>query len=177
MMPLPVKFFTGILYTDENLLLIAKDKLIQNFGKIDLESSSFDFEFTDYYKNEMGENIKRIFYSFGKLILPDEIIFIKLKTSEIEEELKVEGKRKVNIDPGYIDYFKIVLASFKFGGQKIYLGKGVYADITLWYEKGKFKSVLTSFPDFKSNLYEKFFLKLRETYKRQIKNQSPFKSP
>jgi len=119
----------------------------------------------------MGENIKRIFYSFKKLITPDEIIGIKLKTWEIEKSLMKDGKRKVNIDPGYMDYFKVVLASFKPGGYKIYLGKGVYADITLWYEKGKFKPLLTAFPDFKSNIYEKTFLKIRERFKKNLKER------
>ncbi len=167
--PLPVKFFTGIFFVDKKILLKAKESLIKEVGEIDLESEIFDFKFTNYYKEEMGENIKRIFYSFKKLITPDEIVEIKLKTWEIEKNLMKEGKRRVNIDPGYMDYFKVVLSSFKPGGYKIYLGKGVYADITLWYEKGRFKTLLTSFPDFKENIYEKIFLKIRERYKKDLK--------
>lgn len=172
--PPPVKFFTAVFYTDSNLLEIAKGKLIQNFGEIDYESPSFDFNFTDYYREEMGENIKRIFYSFKDLIMPDKIVDIKIKTSLIEDELAIDGKRRVNIDPGYMDYFKVVLASFKFGGQKVYLGKGVYADITLWYEKGKFKPLITCFPDFKSNIYEKVLLKIRELYKKDLRKRSSY---
>lgn len=170
--PLPVKFFTAIFYTDKDLLKIAKERLMQEFGEIDYESPSFDFTFTNYYRDEMGENIKRIFYSFKKLIMPEEVVDIKIKTSLIEDKLRLEGKRKVNIDPGYMDYFKVVLASFKFGGQKIYLGKGVYADITLWYEKGKFRPLITCFPDFKSNIYEKVLLKIRELYKKDLREIS-----
>ncbi len=167
--PLPCKLFSGIFSTDLNLLNEVKEELKKSLGKIDFESEIFDFNFTSYYEKEMGKNIKRIFYSFKDLIDPSEIVEIKYKTWEIEKKFTLEGKRRINIDPGYMDYFKVVLASFKEGGYKIYLGRGVYADITLWYEKGKFRPLLTSFPDFKENLYERTFLKIREIYKRNLK--------
>ncbi len=69
-----------------------------------------------------------------------------------------------------MDYHKIVLASAKFGGQKIYIGKGIYADMTLWYEKGHYKSFPWTFLDFKDGLYEKVFLRIREIYKGQNRN-------
>lgn len=167
--PLPCKLILGLFYTEKDLLIRVKEELIKSFGEIDYESESFDFNFTSYYEKEMGKDIKRIFYSFKELIDPSRIVEIKYITWEIEKKFTIEGKRKVNIDPGYMDYFKFVLASFKESGYKIYLGRGVYADITLWYEKGKFRPLLTSFPDFKSNLYEKAFLKIREIYKRDLR--------
>ncbi|MEO0263088.1 MAG: DUF4416 family protein [candidate division WOR-3 bacterium] len=168
--PIPVKLFTGIFFCEKDLILKLKENLIEKIGEIDYESEVFDFNFTDYYEKEMGKNIKRIFYSFKELIDPAKIVDIKYISFEIEKKfMDSEGKRKINIDPGYMDFFKVVLASFKPGGYKIYLDKGVYADITLWYEKGKFKPLLTSFPDFKNNLYEKTFLKIRELYKKELK--------
>ncbi len=167
--PVPVKLFAGVFFTDKNLLIRAKEELTKAFGEIDFESDIFDFEFTSYYEQEMGKGIKRIFYSFKDLIDPSKIVEIKHITWEIEKKLMIDGKRKVNIDPGYMDYFKVVLASFKTGGYKIYLGKGVWADITLWYEKGKFRPLLTAFPDFKENIYEKVFLRIRERYKKKLK--------
>ncbi|MEN3046405.1 MAG: DUF4416 family protein [Candidatus Hydrothermales bacterium] len=169
--PTPVKLFTGIFFNDKDVVLKAKDELIKKIGEIDYESPIFDFNFTSYYEKEMGKDIKRIFYSFKDLIDPAKIVEIKYISFGIEKKIMdSEGKRKVNIDPGYMDFFKVVLVSFKPGGYKIYLDKGVYADITLWYEKGKFKPLLTSFPDFKNNIYEKTFLKIREIYKKGLKN-------
>lgn len=168
--PVPVKLFAGIFFNEKELISKLKEELIEKIGEIDYESEIFDFNFTDYYEKEMGKDIKRIFYSFKELIDPARIVEIKHLCFEIEKKfMDIEGKRKFNIDPGYMDFFKVVLASFKPGGYKIYLDKGVYADITLWYEKGKFKPLLTSFPDFKTNLYEKTFLKIRELYKRGLK--------
>ena len=168
--PIPVKIFAGVFFNEEILIKKIREEFVDKIGEIDYESEIFDFNFTNYYEKEMGKNIKRIFYSFKELIDPGKIVNIKYVCYEIEEKYKTpEGKRKVNIDPGYMDFFKVVLVSFKPGGYKIYLDKGVYADITLWYEKGKFKPLLTSFPDFKNNLYEKTFLKIRELYKKDLK--------
>jgi len=78
--------------------------------------------------------------------------------------------RKVNLDPGYLDYDKFVLASAKYNGQKIYLDCGIWADLTLHYEKGKFDPYPWSFPDFKSRMYDGAFLEMRRLYKDRRKN-------
>lgn len=163
---MPVKLFTGIIFKDEDVKI--KADLENIYGKIDYLSPVFPFEFTDYYKEEMGENLLRRFYSFETLIIPDMIVDIKLGTNELEKTFLLENKRMVNIDPGYMDYHKIVLPSAKFGGQKLYMGKGIYGDITLWYEKGRFKPFPWTFLDFKSGLYDKVFLEIRAKYKRQM---------
>jgi hypothetical protein len=115
----------------------------------------------------MGWPIFRKFVSFTNLINPKEIARIKIETNEIEERLAVEGKRKVNLDPGYMDYNKVILASAKYNSQKIYLDLGIYADPTLWYEQGKFHPYPYSFPDFKTDLYNPVFLHIRALYKGQ----------
>lgn len=147
----------------------AKEMLRQKYGEIDFQSQSFEFTVTDYYCAEMGRPIFRIFLSFRPLINPKDIARIKIETNEIEDQLAVAGKRKVNIDPGYLDYCKAVLASAKYNGQKIYLDYGIYADLTLYYEKGNFYPYPWSFPDFKSGIYNRTFLRIRELYKVQRK--------
>ncbi|HPZ08780.1 MAG TPA: DUF4416 family protein [Candidatus Eremiobacteraeota bacterium] len=165
----PVKLFLGILFNSEKFpLKIEIEKL---FGKIDYISPVFPFNLTDYYRDEMGDNLSRLFYSFENLILPHTIADIKLSTNELEKKFSFNGKRHINLDPGYLDYHKIVLASAKFGGQKIYIGKGMYADMTLWYKKGHFKPFPWTFLDFKDGLYDKVFLEIRQRYKFQRKNK------
>ncbi len=165
--PEPVKLFVGILYTDESFLEKAITLVVKKFGKTDFESPVFEFTSSDYYKDEMGCPIFRKFVSFSRLIKPNELAQIKIETNQIEDELALEGSRKVNLDPGYMDYNKVVLASAKFNAQKIYLDHGIYADPTLRYEKGKFEPNQFAFPDFKSNLYEKTFRHIRALYKGQ----------
>ncbi len=166
--PEPVKLFMGILYSDAALLEKALSLLVEECGEIDFESPNFEFTISDYYKEEMGGPISRKFISFLELISPKDLAQIKIDTNQIEEELMVVGKRKVNLDPGYMDYNKVVLASAKFNAQKVYLDHGIYADPTLWYEKGRFEPYPFAFPDFKTDLYEKTFLHIRALYKGQV---------
>ena len=160
--PDPVKLFIGILYSDEQLLKRAKDVLQSKYGGIDYESEPFEFTITDYYVPEMGSPIHRIFVSHEPLIQPRDITKIKIETNAIEDELAVSGKRKVNLDPGYMDTCKAVLASAKYNGPKVYLNQGIYADLSLYYEKGTFHAYPWSFPDFKTGQYTRPFLQIRE---------------
>ncbi|MGD1047738.1 MAG: DUF4416 family protein, partial [Candidatus Krumholzibacteriaceae bacterium] len=102
--------------------------LEERFGRIDYRGEPHPFTGTDYYEEEMGPGLNRLIISFEPLASPPDIVQAKLDTARIEEDLSEGGGRRVNIDPGYMDYYKIVLASFKEGPQKIYLGDGVYAD-------------------------------------------------
>ena len=170
-----VKLIVGVLYSDVKLLDKSLLMIAGKYGPIDYRSPVFTFSQTDYYVPEMGSPIYRIFISHERLIRPNEIARIKIETNEMEEALAVEPpegqrpsggfKRKVNLDPGYMDYDKVVLASAKYNGQKIYLGSGIWADLTLHYEKGRFDPYPWSFPDFKSGIYSEVFLEIRRRYK------------
>ncbi len=170
--PEPVKLFAGILYTDARLMTRAADALAEAFGQIDHKSPEFNFDLSDYYRDEMGWPIFRKFFSFKDLINPEKIAGIKIKTNEIEARLAVGEKRKINLDPGYMDYNKVVLASAKFNAQKIYLSHGIYADPTLRYENGGYHPYPFSFPDFQQGNYDKTFLHIRALFKGQ-KRKSP----
>lgn len=144
--------------------------LRERFGALDYQSREYLFDITEYYFAELGQPLFRKFVSFEKMIDPASLVQIKLFTNDIEEKLADEGKRSVNLDPGYMDFHKLVLASAKYNSQKIYLDKGIYADPTIFYEKGRFYPVPTAFPDFKIGIYENDFLHIRFLYKNQIKN-------
>lgn len=162
-----VKFFIGILYSDESLFGQALEMLHKKYGEIDFVSDPFPFDITDYYEPEMGSPIVRKFVSFERLIHPKELARIKIETNEVENLLTVRHDRKVNLDPGIMDYDKVVLASAKYNGQKIYLDHGIWADLTLHFEKNHFDPYPWSFPDFKKGLYNDIFLKIRQKYKGQ----------
>ena len=165
----PVKLIVAVLFADATRLQLAQQELTTAFGAIDYTSALFPFEATHYYVQELGAPILRLFYSFEQLISPEDLAAIKLRTNEIEHTLALNGKRTVNLDPGYLDTDKFVLASAKYQGHKIYLSEGIWADMTLHYEKGKFTALPWSFPDFKNGAYEKEFLRMREIYKKQLK--------
>jgi hypothetical protein len=166
----PVKLFTGMIYADEKVLERAKNKLKEKIGKIDFESPVFPFSTpTKYYEKEMGENLKKIFFSFENLICPTFLANAKNITNDLEKKLSVDTKRKINIDAGYIDFNKVILASYKYGAQKIYIGQKVWADLTLFYSKGTFSSFPWSFPDFRDDKYYKTLFKIRELLKMNLK--------
>lgn len=168
-LPTPVKLFFGVLYSEEHLLQQAREKLIEIYGEMDVISSSFLFDLTTYYEEEMGAPIYRVFYSFRTLMDPGQLAHLKIQSILLEESLALNQRRKVNLDPGYLDYHKVVLASAKYEGHKIYLSDGIYADTTLRYSKGHFDPSPYCFPDFQKGQYEKTFLKMRERYKEELK--------
>jgi hypothetical protein len=195
--PGPVKLIVGILYSDGAMLEKGLGLLTDAYGPLDGRSPDFPFDRTDYYVPEMGSPIRRLFVSHERLIHPGELARIKIETNAMEEALAAEAAasaasgrasaspegpagpsgpppgRRVNFDPGYMDYDKFVLASAKYNGQKIYLDSGIWADLTLHYEKGRFEPYPWSFPDFKAGAYDAVFLEIRRRFKEQRKAQGP----
>jgi len=165
--PTTVKLFVVTLHREQEALAGAMALLQERWGFTDFVSEDFPFDFTNYYEAEMGKDLARRIYSFERLITPDQLVDAKLFTNEVEDKYNGETGRRVNLDPGYIDNFKLVLASAKFGGQKIYLRNGIYADMTLVMFKGKWESFNWGFPDFKSRRYDDALCKIRDIYKRQ----------
>jgi hypothetical protein len=169
----PVKLIAAILlsrgFDFESLLLPG---LEERFGKIDYRGEAHPFTGTNYYEDEMGPELGRIIISFEPLAAPTDIVQTKLDTAAIEEDLAGEGGRRVNIDPGYMDYYKIVLASFKEGPQKIFLGRGVYADPILLFYEGEYIPFQWTFPDFKAGIYAEDFRAIRALYKKARKEEN-----
>jgi hypothetical protein len=166
-----VKCIMGIIYANDADIHSCIMHLGRVFGPVDLLSKVYDFDITDYYENEMGKVLKRQFVSFKKLIEAQQISEIKRISNIIEENYAINGSRYINLDPGYLDMDKFVLASAKYGRQKIYLDKGIYADPTLYFFKKEFHAYSWSFPDFSSGVYNAFFYQARLLFKKQMKTQ------
>jgi hypothetical protein len=164
----PVKLFVVTLHRNAESLQSATSDLTKLFGPIDWQSEDFPFDVTNYYEKEMGSELLRRFLSFENLIMPDEIAQIKIRTNEVENKYRNENQRQINLDPGYLDTYKVVLASTKFGGQKVYLGNGIYADMTLVMYKGQWEGFAWGFPDFKSRRYDAVLSKIRDLYKKKL---------
>ncbi len=167
----PVAFFVGIITADEKLWNAAAEKLTSQWGKIDFTSERLNFDqFTDYYSDEMGNGLLRFWAAFRPLGQPEELIRMKWSCTAVENSLAVGGKRRINIDPGYITEAKVVLASFKDFAHRIYLTEGVFADMQLVYRDGKFVPQNWTFADYKTDAAQRFFQKLREIYRHKLKS-------
>ena len=170
--PKPVKLIAGFIFAQEKIFFQAKEELVKKFGEIDFESPLFSFNYTDYYRKEMGNKLWRKFVSFKRLFDPEKIVSVKLFTNEIEQKFSSGKKRKVNIDPGYLTLSKLVLTTTKNFAHRIYLGKGIYAEVTLRYIKGKgFQPWEWTYPDYRSEDYLEVFNSLREKYKKQLEKE------
>lgn len=168
--PQPVKLFTGVLYTEPGILNAVRMKLEALFGPLDYQSSDYPFSLTDYYEPEMGGGIRRQFWSFDTLIDPSRLAEIKLATNAVEADfIHREQSRRINLDPGYVDFYKMILASVKERAQKIYLDRGIYADPTLYYLKGKWYAYEWSLPDFRDDRYHAAFQEIRMRYRVQMR--------
>lgn len=173
--PKPVNLIIGILSSFHDLFGIVEKLLEDYFGTVDFRSEIQPFHFTEYYNKEMGVGIKRQFFSFKKLIMPEKISIIKVQTNRIEEAIASTQtypvKRPVNIDPGYINESRLILASTKDFSHRIYLRDGIYAEVTLNYRGGKYEDFPWTFPDYKSTKYQKFFLETRSIYVKKLKGK------
>ncbi len=169
--PVPVKLFTGILTNDSDVYKKAQDDMVRQYGPVDFVSGPYGFDLTNYYEEEMGRDLRRYFWSFRRLIDPGNLPEVKLFTNEVEDRLGSSTGRRINLDPGYLDFHKVILASVKERAQKIYLSGGIYADPTLYYLKGRFHCYEWSLPDFRDERYYGDFMEIRERYRRDLRER------
>lgn len=168
----PVKLFIGVLVSDARLIPEVETCLTSAYGPVDHRSAVIPFDFTNYYEPEMGRAIDRVFFSFERLIEADQLPEIKRQTNKIEEEmapLLKTVKRPVNLDPGYLEQAKVILASTKNFYHRIYLGKGIFGELTMQFKDGTYHFFPWTYPDYQSTGYQEFFLELRRIYRSQLR--------
>jgi hypothetical protein len=165
MKPAPVKLICGITLSPK----IALDDVIENleytFGLIDRRSEIIRFTHTEYYNDEMGSNLQKLLVSFERSFHPEDLWLAKRSTIDIESIYAVEGKRRVNLDPGYVEPSKLILASTKNFSHRIYLQQGIYAEVTMTYSGGQFHKLPWTYPDYQEPVFLRFLESVREEAK------------
>lgn len=167
----PEKLIIGIIYHKKETLDAALDILVKEFGKYDAVSDEFSFsaEFSTYYDEEIGgEGLRRI-YSFERLVDASRQAEIKEFTNKIEADFSIDGNRKINIDPGFINHGRLMLATTKPAGFRIPLSNGIYTELTLFYARGAWHKLPWSYRDYQSELVQKFITDVRKRYLAQRK--------
>ena len=173
--PSPVKLIVGLLHpADETLFEWSRAALEKNFGVAERVSGHYPFHYTDYYR-DISPDLKRTFFSFAGLRQPDELVSWKLTAVTLETESAVnrpdKNGRRVNIDPGYLDGARLVLASTKDNAHRIYIADGIYAEVTLCRRRAGWERFSYTFPDFRSGIYDDFFELVRRDWQRDFKNE------
>ena len=162
--PKPAKLVIGIITIESKLIENLVAELASQFGQIDLVSPWMHFDYTTYYEPEMGSPLFRRVFAFKTLVSQGDLSAMKLATNQIENRYSRKGRRQVNIDPGYMLRERFVLASGKNFSHRVYVGAGIYADLTLIYQKGSFQRLPWTYPDYSDNGMLKFLGQVRNKY-------------
>jgi hypothetical protein len=167
--PKPAKLIVGLFMRDKDLIDSLANELVKLFGPVDLISAWFPFDFTPYYHNEMGSPLFRRMLAFKNLIEQSNLAGIKIRTNAIEQKYARHETRSVNIDPGYMLLERFVLATGKNYSHRIYIGKGIYADLTLIFESGAFRKLPWTYPDYSDKVMLEYLQQVRNKYALDLK--------
>ncbi len=157
------RIFFGLIYKDLNGYKMMR-KRIESLAPIDIESEEIPFDFTDYYNDELGFPLMRKWVSIDKEIPENELVELKHTAIIWEKELSVNDKRTVNCDPGGISDSRVILVTTKNHSHRIYLGDGIYGEVTLIYKKGRFRILDWTYPDYQSKTFFRFAESCRERF-------------
>ena len=167
--PEPVKLLASILAGEASLLGETVRELALRYGAPDYVSEVLSFDYTNYYAAEMGQSLVRRFVAFDVLIRPEELPAIKVETNNLEERSSEGRARRVNIDPGYIAKQHFILATGKGFAHRPYIGRGIYADLTLVYRKETYRPLEWTYPDYRAERTIGMLNRLRKRYMIQLK--------
>ena len=163
------KLIVGVIYHDTDIYDSAISILKSEFGEIDNTSEVFSFskEYSSYYDGELGGEGMRIILSFKETVDPSRQAEIKLFTNSIEEKFSFDGKRRINLDPGFISHGRLLLATTKKTGFRIPLSDGIYSELTLFWARGAWHKLPWTYRDYQSERVQRFLTKTRKIYLSQ----------
>jgi hypothetical protein len=165
----PAKLVISLLMNDKSSLLEVAHEMMSAFGAIDMVSGWMDFDYTDYYAREMGGPLYRRMLVFKTLIAQAALPDIKLTTNALEDRHAEDGRRSVNIDPGYLLLERFVLATGKNYTHRIFIGSGIYADLTLIFQQGDFQTLPWTYPDYGDDQMRSFLKLARRKYAADLR--------
>jgi hypothetical protein len=172
----PVKLIVGIIASQEVVFIRSSEALTTIYGPVDLRSPAIPFDRTSYYEREMGRGLSRMFLSFLRLVPPESLSDIKLRTNALEEEIRhslAGASRIVNLDPGVLTPASLIMATAKEFAHRIPLRQGIYAHLELLFSRNAVRLLPWTYPDFQEDGYQRFLLDVRRAYLRQLREGGP----
>jgi hypothetical protein len=171
-LPKPAKLVAGFFMKDKALAADIVQDLQDQLGSVDMISQWLNFDFTTYYEKELGTPLSRRLVVFKSHVEQTQLSAIKRMTNALEQKYQRQGRRRVNIDPGYLLPERFVLATGKNFTHRIYIGQGIYADLTLIYQKGAFRTLPWTYPDYADSRLINFLTLVRNKYMLDLKKRS-----
>lgn len=154
----------------------SRQRVVETWGPLALESPRYAFAETRYYEASMGSDLQKSFFLVTRPYDPANLVETKYRTNAWEEEYARLGDtaepRPLNLDPGYLTLGKLVLASTKDFVHRIYLGRGIYAEVTLYYKHGRWQHHEWTFADYRRADYQAFFTACREYLHRNRREET-----
>jgi hypothetical protein len=153
----------------------ARERAVAAWGPVARQSPTFEFDQTEYYQPTMGPGLRKVFVTFTETIDPGRLAEIKLATNAWEQEYSEASEhaepRPLNLDPGYLTLGKLVLASTKDFCHRVYLDRGIYAEVTLFYRHGRWEHHPWTFADYRREDYQQFFSECRDYLHRNLRKE------
>ncbi|MGF1582209.1 MAG: DUF4416 family protein [Gemmataceae bacterium] len=168
----PVLLIIAVFSRHSDALSWAKQSLESSYGPVGLVSDPFSFHHTTYYAETMGRELLKQFLAFERLVPEDCLSATKRHTILLEQKLiaeqRFEETRPVNIDPGILTLGKFLLATTKDQQHRIYLRDGIFAEVTLKFQGGRFHLWPWTYADYREPLLLEWLLEAREFYKGRL---------
>ncbi|MBN1466954.1 DUF4416 family protein [candidate division KSB1 bacterium] len=166
--PKDVCLICALCYADEGVKDKAIARLVDAYGPIQFASDRMAFSYTSYYEKEMGRALEKEYLTFSRCMDPAALPAVKTFTNELEKHFAQDSRRTINLDPGYIEAAKLILATTKNYNHRIYIGNGIYGDVQLYWQNGAFHPNPWTYPDYRENTVRQFFAQVRVTYFNHI---------
>lgn len=173
----PVKLVISIIYRDRAMLDRAEKVLRRMYGPREDLVIDLPFDYTDYYAAEFGSPLFRRVSCFRRHTSPEHLAEIKRATDRLEHKLGRGGRRTVNIDPGYVTAAKLVLLTTKDYTHRVYIGRCIFAESTLYYRDGSFRAWPWTYPDYASVPMVEYFNKVRRLYLEEARGRKKGPKP
>jgi hypothetical protein len=170
--PVPVLLVVAAFSRHDGALAWARGQLEGVFGPVALASPAYAFDQTAYYQSAMGPGLRKQLLAFRDLVGPERLAEIKLHTNLLERTLAGSAAypeaRPVNLDPGVLALGKFVLATTKDQAHRVYLGDGIFAEVTLRYQAGAFRPWPWTYADYRLPLVGAFLQEARAYYRHRL---------
>ncbi|MEA4858800.1 DUF4416 family protein [Solidesulfovibrio sp.] len=181
--PLPAKLVCSVLSAALPELwpgIVAA--LEERFGPAEVACPVMPFDRTDYYDAELGTPLSRRLLAFARLLPQGGLAAAKRFTNALEARFaRPDGRRRVNLDPGLLTQERLVLATGKNFTHRVYLGQGIFGDLTLVFRAGSWQTLPWTFPDYAAPDMRDILTDIRRRYRRDLREAAgprhPLKEP
>ena len=162
----PAAFLCAVLARGADAVDEAVAALAARFGEVRARSPVWAFDMSGYYEAEMGPGLAKGLAWLGDPVDPERLAGRKRQSLAFEGERAVEGaggelRRTVNVDPGLLSEESLVLATTKASGHRVAIGAGLWAEVTLRFERGEYRPLPWTYPDYRQPEVGEFLLEVR----------------